>query len=156
MAYSPSAVANTILARSFSDNNLITPMKLQRLLYLVASEYAKESGATLLETGFQTWAYGPVDYLVHDKFRPFSRRAIDRYARDAQGNALVINTDEDPALRSALDRVWRATRTLTAVELSDIVRVEGSAWDRAYQRDDDYLNDDEIRADTTYRAHLPL
>ncbi|WP_268905973.1 hypothetical protein [Corynebacterium diphtheriae] len=41
MAYSPTMIANNILSRAFADKAYITPMKLQKILYFVASEYQK-------------------------------------------------------------------------------------------------------------------
>lgn len=157
MAYSPTVVANNILARAFAENRLVTPMKLQKILFFVASQYAKKTkGASLLETPFQTWAYGPVEYSVYDEFKSFSKTQITKYARDAAGNALVVNEAEDPYLREALDEVWAATRDKGAVYLSKLTHAEGSAWDRAYQEDRPILSDADILADNTYQEFLNL
>lgn len=156
MAYSPTMVANNILARSFEDRRLITPMKLQKILYFVASEYQKATGKPLLEEQFQTWAYGPVLYSVYDEFRPFAKAHIKRYARDAAGHTYALREDDDSALASALDRVWAATKTKSATYLSELTHAEGSAWDAAFQQDRPILDDADIRRDETYREPLKL
>lgn len=157
MAYSPRVVANNILARSFEENRLITPMKLQKILYFVTSQYAKKTeGDFLLESPFETWAYGPVEYTVFDEFRSFSKMPITKYARDAAGSTLVVNENEDPYLREAIDEVWEATRDKGAVYLSKLTHAEGSAWDKAYQNDRGVLDTADIFSDDTYQDALGL
>ncbi|MEH0147425.1 type II toxin-antitoxin system antitoxin SocA domain-containing protein [Corynebacterium sp. Q4381] len=157
MAYSPRVVANNILARAFEEKRLITPMKLQKILYFVTSQYSKKTeGDYLLEAPFETWAYGPVEYTVFDEFRTFSKKPITKYARDAAGNTLVVNESEDPYLREALDEVWEATRDKGAVFLSKLTHSEDSAWDKAYQNDCGVLDPHDIFEDDTYQDALGL
>lgn len=156
MAYSPTMVANNILERSFRDSAYISPMKLQKILYFVASEYQKQTGRQLLEDKFQTWTHGPVIYGVYDEFRSFSRANIKRFARNAEGEALKIDEFWDPDLRECLDRVWAATKNKGAIELSKLTHAENSAWDRAYQKESQYLSNDDISADVTYKSALGI
>lgn len=51
MHYTPRQVANNIIEASFRDGVFITPMKLQRILYLVCSDYAKRAEGTRLFCG---------------------------------------------------------------------------------------------------------
>lgn len=156
MAYSPTMVANNILARSFEERLLISPMKLQKILYFVASEYQKATGQPLLEEPFLTWAYGPVLYSVYDEFRPFAKADIRRYARDAAGHSYSLREDEDPDLADALDRVWAATRDRSATYLSRLTHSPGSAWDQAFQNERTNLNPEDIGEDSTYLQGLDL
>lgn len=156
MAYSPTMVANNILERSFRDGTYMTPMKLQKILYFVASEYQKVTGRPLLEDRFQTWTHGPVIYGVYDEFRSFSRKEIKRYARNAEGESFRIDESFDPALHECLDKVWAATQNKGAIELSKLTHMENSAWDKAYQEDKRYLSNADIAADTTYKSALGI
>ncbi|CAB0526037.1 hypothetical protein FRC0485_02330 [Corynebacterium diphtheriae] len=156
MAYSPTMIANNILSRAFADKAYITPMKLQKILYFVASEYQKATRRLLLEEPFSTWAYGPVVYSVYDEFRSFSKDNIKRYARDARGGVFVIDETQDIELKVALDRVWDKTKDMGAVELSEITHLQNSAWDRAFQDDEPVLSPADIATDNTYRVPLGL
>ncbi|WP_125898919.1 Panacea domain-containing protein [Actinomyces gaoshouyii] len=156
MGYSPTVVANNVLMRSFRERRYITPMKLQKILYFVASEYAKRTGHVLLDERFQTWRFGPVSYAVYDEFRPFAKKGIKKFARDASGQALIIDEDSDPDLRDCLDEVWEAAKKMTAVRLSEITHTRDSAWFKAYQENRDTLDHQDIMADRTYRAALRL
>lgn len=156
MAYSPTLIANNVLARAFAERRYITPMKLQKILYFVASEYQKLTGQVLLEESFAMWAYGPVLYSVFNEFRTYSKDPIKRYARDAQGNAYSIDEASDLNLRRALDVVWKVTRSRGAIELSEITHREDSAWDKAYQSDSPFLDPEDIALDFTYYQPLGL
>ncbi|CAB0740544.1 hypothetical protein FRC0103_02149 [Corynebacterium diphtheriae] len=149
-------IANNILSRAFADKAYITPMKLQKILYFVASEYQKATRRLLLEEPFSTWAYGPVVYSVYDEFRSFSKDNIKRYARDARGGVFVIDETQDIELKVALDRVWDKTKDMGAVELSEITHLQNSAWDRAFQDDEPVLSPADIATDNTYRVPLGL
>lgn len=156
MAYSSTNIANNILSRSFADKKYISPMKLQKILYFVASEYQKLTGRPLLEEPFSTWAYGPVLYSVYDEFRFFGRGNITRYARNARGDMFSITETQDIELKVALERVWNKTKNMSAVELSEITHKPGSAWDKAFQRGDTALNPSDIGEDTTYQEDLGI
>ncbi|WP_218957621.1 Panacea domain-containing protein [Actinomyces faecalis] len=156
MAYSPTMVANNALMRAFQERQYITPMKLQKILYFVASEYAKRTGRPLLAERFQTWRFGPVSYTVYDEFRPFARKGVKKFARDASGKALIIDGESDSNLRDCLDEVWEAAKQKTAVQLSEITHARGSAWFKAYQADRDVLDHQDMIDDTTYLAPLGL
>ncbi|WP_301432310.1 Panacea domain-containing protein [Corynebacterium tuberculostearicum] len=149
-------IANNILTRAFAEKSYLTPMKLQKILYFVASEYQKATSRTLLEEPFSTWAYGPVVYSVYDEFRGFSKENIKRYARDALGNVFVIDESQDIELKVALDRVWHKTKDIGAVRLSEITHSKDSAWDKAFQKDHAVLDPVDISADNTYRVPLGL
>lgn len=156
MTYSPIMIANNILSRAFAEKSYMSPMKLQKILYFVAAEYQKETQRPLLAEPFSTWAYGPVVRSVYDEFRTFSKNDIDCYGRDARGNVFIINEAEDPHLKRALDRVWDKAKRYGAVTLSEITHLQDSAWYKAYQNNQAFLDPDDITADTTYYESLGL
>ena len=156
MTFSPNHVANTILKKAFDEGVEVSPMKLQKILYFVASEYAKEKNKPLLAEPFQPWRYGPVVRSVYDEFRPYGGKPIKTYAKDSTGKAYVVATKKNGALSRAIDRVWEATKDESAVQLSRITHLRGSGWFPAYQRRDQFMNDEEIQSDVTYRGPLGL
>ncbi|MBM7824576.1 putative phage-associated protein [Arcanobacterium pluranimalium] len=149
-------IANNVLSRSFAEKIYISSMKLQKIMYFVASEYQKVMKSDLLEESFSTWAYGPVVYSVYDEFRSYGKNGIKRYARDARGKTLIIDEAQDIELKVALDRVWDKAKHKTGIELSKITHIKDSAWDKAFQRDWPVLNPADIGSDTTYREPLGL
>jgi len=149
-------VSNNILQRAFRDNVSVSPMKLQKILYFAASEYAKRTGKPLLAEDFEAWQYGPVVPSVFHEFKSFSGVPIRSYSRDAAGQSFVINESDNPVLHDVLDRVWAQTRGRSAVNLSRLTHAEGSAWHQAYTGWNSLISDDAILTDTTYQQELAL
>lgn len=155
MAFSPAHISNNILKRSFKDSVEVSPMKLQKLLYFVASEYSKEKHKPLLSEPLRAWQYGPVVRSVYDEFRSFGASPIRNFAKDATGKAYRIDERKNPALAKALDRVWKNASDLSAVQLSRITHLPASAWSKAYGHDE-LIDDADLEADTTYVDRLNL
>lgn len=154
--YGAALVANSILHRAFADDVPVSPLKLQRILFFTAARYARLTGRPLLGEQFQPWPYGPVVPSVHGQFRRESGGRIQRYAKDAEGRAHMLDTGSDRALRAALDDVWAATRFRSGFALSELSRAEGGAWWVAFQSDARYLDDDLIARDASLDALLGL
>ena len=153
---SPSHVANSVLRRAFAEHADVTPMKLQRILYFLACEYAKDAGGPLFNEQFQTWEYGPVLRSLHDKFRPLAGKPIAVFWKDAAGFSQRINESQNRVFRHALDAVWNSCRDVPVVTLSRITHLPGSAWYQAYVTQERQLSTDAMAADTTYAELLGL
>lgn len=157
MSFDPSMISNNILRRAFDEGVPVTPMKLQKILYFAASQYAKRSGGqVLLAEQFQPWKFGPVLQSVYGEFKTYGGQQIRRYAKDAEGRAFVIDEDSNPDLATTLDEVWAATRGLSAFNLSQITHKRDSAWWDAWQQDERYIDDEDLKHDSTYFAFLGL
>lgn len=175
MHYTPRQVANNIIEVSFSDEVFITPMKLQRILYLVFSEYAKlAEGTRLFVEPWQTWSYGPVVHSLHDMLSNLGDAPIKQYVRMSherptvpfhllkpheihlKGNAPCVDLTQDQHLRKAVDEIWSATRDYPARGLCEIVRLPGGAWDKAFQSGSPLVAHEDIWFDNTYESVLGL
>ena len=157
MTFSPVIISNNILKRAFDEEVSVSPMKLQKLLYFVASDYAKHTGAPLLSEQFQAWDYGPVVRSVYDEFRSFGGSAIRAYAKDATGASKMVKESKNEDLRESLDRIWGKAKDVSAVRLSRITHIEGSAWYNTFQQGrSGSIPDEALRADTTYIKELNL
>ena len=128
--HSPMNVTNNVLKRAFNDDIPVTPMKLQRLLYLTAVDYARRTGGPLLYEPFQAWRYGPVLRSVYDKFLPIGHDPIRVYARNAAGEARLVNEAKRPEVARTVDAVWAEFRHVPVVELARIICQPGTVWHR--------------------------
>lgn len=137
-------VGNNLLQRAFSENVDITPMKLQKLLYLVYKRYYKITRRPLFGERFEVWKYGPVVRSVYDEFKYKGANRIDVFAAEADGSVLVGNEKVSPHFREALDFVWERYRDVDGIRLSEMTHMEGTAWYKAAKRGDPFLTDEEI------------
>lgn len=152
----PELVANSILVRAFRDNIPVSPMKLQKLLFFVTCLYQRNTSVRLLTESFQPWKYGPVVRSVHDEFKGFGGSPITSYARDAQGNAYAANEDSNPPLKQALDEIWSHMKNYTAVQLSRITHIPGSAWSKANAENKWFVGSCDMADDHTFDPYLAI
>jgi len=148
-------VSNNILNRAFEKKIEVSPMKLQRLMYFVASEYAKQTHKPLLTETFRPWQYGPALTSIYHKFRVVGGEPIEVFNRDAKGRGRMVNERKNPALKAAIESVLESTKEMSAVDLSRITHLSDSAWSKAYGIKSD-LDNNEIEADLTYKSALGL
>lgn len=157
MVFSAPVVSNNILRRSFDEGVEVSSMKLQRLLYFVASDYAKSFKGSLLGEQFQAWDYGPVVRSVYEQFRCFGGSPIRKYAKDAQGEAYLVDELANTDVKSSLDRVWDAGKSMSAVSLSRVTHLEGSAWFKTFcVSPHGFIDDFDVMNDVTYFEPLGL
>ncbi|WOE32747.1 MULTISPECIES: Panacea domain-containing protein [unclassified Acinetobacter] len=56
----------------------LTPLKLQKILYYIASTYFKKTGTRLFSEHIQKWQYGPVVKEVYHEFKGFGFHHISK------------------------------------------------------------------------------
>jgi len=73
-------VAKYILARARQNGDLVTNLKLQKLLYYAQAWYmAKNEGRKLFEDDIEAWEYGPIVRELYNFFKRFSSDPINEY-----------------------------------------------------------------------------
>ena len=75
-------IANAILYKGFNEGVDLTPMKLQRLLYLTYKEFYKRTNTLLFDEKFEVWKYGPVVRSVNAAFKKYGSNCIKDYYRE--------------------------------------------------------------------------
>ena len=139
MPYSAASVANGFLQRSFSDGNLITPMKIQKLVYIAHGCTLVECEAPLLDELFEAWKFGPVLSSLYHTCKQYGRRGIDRYLHDADYDAW-FDRDEwrsrpapvpaHPEVCDILNFVWGRFGGMAPMALSAWTHQTDGPWHR--------------------------
>lgn len=143
-------VANNILERGFSDGIDITPMKLQKLTYLVYKKYYQDTDRILFSENFEVWKYGPVIRSIYDEFKDYKGNAIKTYCEEADGSILIVNEKTSSSFKKVLDTIWEKYKSYDGIPLSAMTHREGSAWYKAAKRNDVYLSDADIKAEEAF------
>lgn len=143
---------NVIIARSIREDQPVTLMKLQRIMYLTACLYQRRHRKTLFTERFQPWRYGPVLGTLHDKFNCLHGEPIDVYSTDAMGRIIVPALDAMPELEDVVDTIWNNAKGMTAVQLSRLVVASGKngAWERATVDHQPFVSNVDMADDETY------
>lgn len=150
----PKLIANSILRRAFAEKIAVSPMKLQKLMFFITCLYQRNTGHRLLTESFQPWRYGPVCGAVYGEFKSFGGNPITAYAKNAIGNAYAADERSSPELEQALDTVWSHLGCLSAVMLSRITVLPGSAWSKAVERKNCFISNADMAEDHTFDAYL--
>ncbi|UDG87363.1 Panacea domain-containing protein [Bifidobacterium pseudocatenulatum] len=150
----PKLVANSILRRAFAEQIAVSPMKLQKLMFFITCLYQRNTCHRLLTESFQPWQYGPVCGTVYGEFASFGGNPITAYAKDAIGDAYAADERSSPELKQAIDTVWDRMKYLSAVTLSRITVLPGSAWSKAVERKNCFISNADMAEDHTFDACL--
>lgn len=147
MKASSTVLCNNILFRGNRDGIKISPMKLQKLMYFVCRDYVISYGTSPISEQFEVWQYGPVLPSVYSEFKSFRSNPITKYATDANGNAFMVSENDNPALASIIDVVWRKYQTKTGIELSKITHQPESGWYRAFSEHRPCITEGDMKDD---------
>ncbi|MDR0824265.1 MAG: DUF4065 domain-containing protein [Prevotella sp.] len=79
MAYKALDIANKILAKASSSDSeeLISNMKLQKLLYYQQGFHLAYFGTSLFDEDIEAWMYGPVVPNVYEQFKDNDNKGIE-------------------------------------------------------------------------------
>jgi len=110
-AVDPMAVAAFFVrADQLRDEPDLTPMKLQKLLYLAQANYLASTGERLFDAPVEAFEHGPVVYPV---WREFSGRQII----EPEGHAGVVRLNIPADVEDFLERVWAKYQDWSASQL---------------------------------------
>lgn len=126
------AVCNEIIRKFIATNQKITPLKLQKMLYLIYAYSLKENkGKKIFAASFHAWEYGPVCVSVYEEFSSFGSNPITSYYKDAKGRSYFPNRDiyENYPFFVAFNTVWNKYARKTGSQLVDITHGNhNTAW----------------------------
>ncbi|MEY8495777.1 type II toxin-antitoxin system antitoxin SocA domain-containing protein [Lachnospiraceae bacterium 29-91] len=143
-------VANNILQKGFNTENDITPMKLQKLTYLVFKKYYQDTQTILFPERFEVWKYGPVVRSIYNEFKKYGGNVIREYGKDLDGSILIVNEVASPQFKNALDTIWKKYGEYGGIPLSEMTHRQGTAWYKAVQRKDLYLSNEDIKEEEVF------
>ncbi len=72
------SVSNYFIALSNSTGNLISNLKLQKLMYYAQAWYLALYGVRLFDADFEAWIHGPVLPSLYRDYKRFGWKAIER------------------------------------------------------------------------------
>ncbi len=142
MNYDPRAIANEFVDLAMQNDESVTPMKLQKLVFYAYGWCLAIKGDPLFEEGIQAWKYGPVVPSVYHAFKMYGNDAITTRATDlsydAEAGMIRINPvqlqslpgkeDEVGFVRQLIKRVWEVYGKYTGIQLSNATHAVGTPW----------------------------
>jgi uncharacterized phage-associated protein len=107
------------LAGAEEEPELLTPMRLQKLLYYTQGWSLALRDCPIFPDRIEAWAHGPVVEGVYHEFKALKGGTIPL----DQGSVSGLSEEEQQHVQS----VWRTYRTYSAIALSDMTHEE-SPW----------------------------
>ncbi|QEW10022.1 DUF4065 domain-containing protein [Streptococcus sp. LPB0220] len=145
-------VANTFLDRAKSEDIDITPMKLQKLIYIFYKDYLKETQEKLFDERFETWQYGPVLRSVYNVFKKYRANHIKEFYYFENNKYSTIALPAGSVVKKIFDNVWKTYGMIDGIRLSEMTHQPGTAWYKANINDEPYLEDSNIFQEEPYIA----
>lgn len=132
---SPKSIANYFLEIAAKNGEVMTPMKLQKLVYYAHGWYAGYTQQPLINESVEAWQYGPVIPSLYHEFKRFGSGAIKGKAFDLEPFAMAeVPTPSDPNIRQFLDNVWNSYGKYTGIALSEMTHAGGSPWHKTWEK----------------------
>lgn len=142
-------VANSFLERAKKENIDITPMKLQKLIYILYKNYLKTTKNRLFSDQFEVWQYGPVVPSVYDKFKQYRYNSIKKYYEYEPGKYSTVSFD-NLIFKENFDKVWEKYKKLDGIFLSNLTHGKDTAWSQAVVDNRNVLSDKDIYLESEY------
>lgn len=147
--------ANTFLRRAKKEDIKITPMKLQKLLFILYKEFLQSTGTRLFEERFEAWQFGPVLSSIYSEFKLFRASPITSFgvASGSDGKYSFVSDDahKNPVFADIFESVWNNYKNDSAIRLSEYTHKSGGAWDKSIKNQSYILNDEDIKAEESYK-----
>ena len=150
----PLYVAHTILQRAVEENIDISPMKLQKLIYIFYKENLQMNNEKLFNEKFEVWKYGPVLSSVYEYFKRFGSKPITTYYMDTDNTFTTLDLSRNSNLNKAFEKMWELYKNLDGIYLSMLTHLKGTAWDKAKSRDNCCLDDRDIMQEFDYESEI--
>ena len=158
MGYSAKAIANFFIDRY--GRNGITPLKLQKLIYLAHGWHLALYDDPLVDDEYaEAWQYGPVFPSIYHEFKEFGRGPISRSATDVdfKDNQFVSTTPRidkrDRETTRLLERIWEIHGKHSGLHLSALTHQEDSPWDITVKNMDGTFKRNEHISDMTIKDY---
>ena len=150
MGYPSKAIANAMLKIAAEHGAPVTPLKLQKLVYIAHGWSLGLTDQPLVEDELpEAWQYGPVFPSLYQEFKDFGKAAITRSASsldfsDNGGFDLVEPKvrEDDVNTWNLLRKIWDVYGKFGGVGLSDLTHREGTPWQQVYSRSGGIKNAD--------------
>lgn len=138
MGYPVKAIANAFLDFAEADGVRLSPLKLQKLVYIAHGWHLAINDAPLVDDEFpEAWQYGPVYPSLYHEFKEFGRGSITSRATDFQRDGSgpldfqVVVPSVDPSddnTNEFLKTVWSKYGGFSGFALSEATHKDGTPW----------------------------
>lgn len=125
MSYNPKAVANYFIRVAKNSDTAITPMQLQKLVYISHGWHLGLFSKPMIDDSFEAWKYGPVCSSLYQQFKSYGSGPIRHLAPMEPWKEL---SSSDRQTLVILEFVWKHYGQMHGVKLSNLTHAKGTPW----------------------------
>jgi uncharacterized phage-associated protein len=128
--YRSNTIANMFIRRSIADGKLLTPMQINKLVFLAHGLCLATMSKPLINEVVYAWKWGPVIRTIYTRFQPFGSKPVDRVILDdaVEREEIESLAEENQDEVKLINTVWRFFGEKTGPELSTLTHLNGSPW----------------------------
>ena len=119
-------IANYFIEKSLDSGVELTPMKLNKLVYIAHGWYLGLSDRPLIGEAAQAWKYGPVIPSIYHRFKYYGGSQVT--SLESANDMVTIPEVRDEELKEFLQRIWDVYGNLSGLQLSSLTHQEGTPW----------------------------
>ncbi len=143
MGYSAKAIANYFFSKGQKEKKPITPLKMQKLVYVAHGWHLGIESQPLIDDEYvEAWDFGPVFPSLYHEFKHFKNNPVAEPAEeliiDEHPLDLKIYTpkvqEEDKELMKFLDQIWEVYSKYSGSRLSTMSHGKGTPWSNTRQK----------------------
>jgi uncharacterized phage-associated protein len=147
--YNAVDIAKYILAVAYENGDVVTNLKLQKLLYYAQAWYmVKHGGKKLFSDDIEAWKFGPVIRDVYDLYKSYSRNPIDETS--CKDDISKLELDD----RKFMDEFLAEFMDYSALSLVNMIHNE-PPWQEAFDEQNQY-GSHIISTDSMYNYYSKL
>ncbi|HEK9220949.1 TPA: DUF4065 domain-containing protein, partial [Streptococcus equi subsp. equi] len=99
---------------------------------------------------FEVWKYGPVISDVYQAFKKYRSNKISDFYKKNDGSYTTVKLNNNPKFDKVFAEVWDKYSRVDGIYLSQLTHQKDTAWSKADERNDYFLNDNEIFEESEY------
>jgi uncharacterized phage-associated protein len=126
---SAKAIANYFLDKGDADNITITPMQINKLVYIAHGWHLALRNTPLIVDRIEAWDLGPVIPELYHEFKHFGSDQITDRAYEEIIASVHYDKLTDEPIDDFLDEAWDEYKHFNGWELSGMTHQQNTPWD---------------------------
>ncbi|PJK01475.1 hypothetical protein CO615_04140 [Lysobacteraceae bacterium NML75-0749] len=130
--YNPAVIANYFLEKGASESRALTPMQVQKLVYLAHGWHLGYGFGPLVNETPEAWKYGPVFRSLYYAMSQYGGGPVTYLLKTGPDPLDLDAHVESGRTKDLLDAVWKNYAQFSGFQLSSITHLEGTPWHEAW------------------------
>lgn len=135
MPHDVRCIANLILDVAQAEDQLVTNLAINKLIYFTHADYLVAKGEPLVDAKIEAWKYGPVIREVYREFSKYGDRPIASRAgkiNPKTGEREALQTKMKHNEKHFIIELFKPMLKMSAFQLMEISHEAGGPWDYVY------------------------